>query len=83
MTSCPASATKCPAATTQCPVPPNGAQLYATYCANCHKALASSDKRGATATKIQSAINTKGGMGTNALKALSAAQAQAIADALK
>ena len=69
---------------TQCPVPPNGAQLYATNCANCHNPLATTNKRGASALKIQSAINTnRGGMGTTALKALTLAQLQAIADAIK
>ncbi|MCY2926412.1 MAG: cytochrome c [Planctomycetota bacterium] len=68
---------------TQCPVPPTGAQLYATYCSNCHNPLASSKKRKASASTIQSSINTnKGGMGTTALKALTPAQVQSIATAL-
>jgi len=62
---------------------PDGAALYATYCASCHRALASSQERNASASKITSAIN--GGvsqMGTSTLRALTSTQITAIAAAL-
>ena len=66
------------------PVPPvgnDGAALYAANCARCHNPLASTTKRGRTATDISSAIAAnKGGMGSITL---TSAQIQAIADALK
>lgn len=59
----------------------DGAALYSQYCAGCHSALASSNKRKATASQIQSGISGNvGGMGY--LSSLSAAQIQAIATAL-
>jgi mono/diheme cytochrome c family protein len=59
----------------------NGATLYATDCAGCHGALASSSKLGATTARIQSAIaGNSGGMGS--FSSLSAADIQAIASAL-
>jgi mono/diheme cytochrome c family protein len=59
----------------------NGTTLYATDCAGCHGALASSSKLGATVARIQSAISgNSGGMGS--LSVLSAADVQAIASAL-
>lgn len=59
----------------------DGVALYASNCAGCHGALASSSKRGRTAAQIQAAITANaGGMGF--LSTLSAAQVQAIADAL-
>lgn len=65
------------------PPPPDGAALYAASCASCHGPLASSEKRGATASAIQAAIaGDTGGMGTAALRALSPAQLSAIAAAL-
>lgn len=64
--------------------PLDGASLYAGACATCHGPLASSQKRGRTASQIQTAINTNAGaqMGTASLKTLTPAQVQAIADAL-
>jgi mono/diheme cytochrome c family protein len=59
----------------------DGATLYATKCAGCHLALASSAKAGASASAIQSAINNNtGGMGS--LSALTATQISAIATVL-
>jgi mono/diheme cytochrome c family protein len=59
----------------------NGTTLYATDCAGCHGALASSAKLGATTARIQSAINgNSGGMGS--LSSLSVADVQAISTAL-
>ena len=59
----------------------NGTTLYASNCANCHGALASSGKRGTTAARTQSAISGNiGGMGS--LSNLSAANIQAIVTAL-
>jgi mono/diheme cytochrome c family protein len=75
---------KAMADTTKYPVaaPPNGSALYQTNCSGCHGALASSSKKGRTATQIQTAINGNvGGMG--GLSALTPAQVAAIADALK
>ncbi|HEY6837296.1 MAG TPA: fibronectin type III domain-containing protein [Geobacteraceae bacterium] len=60
----------------------DGAALYTQYCAGCHGPLATSSKRGATATQIQTGItNNFGGMGS--LSFLTSAQIQAIATALK
>lgn len=70
-------------ATTPTPTPTvtDGAALYATDCAGCHGALASSAKAGATATRIQTAINGNvGGMGS--LSGLTATQVAAIATSL-
>ena len=69
--------------TSQVPAPAtiDGAALYAADCASCHGILASSAKRGATVTQIQTAIaSNMGGMGS--LSSLSAAEIQAIATAL-
>jgi mono/diheme cytochrome c family protein len=64
------------------PVPvTDGATLYASNCASCHGALASSVKAGATAARIQTAItNNIGGMGY--LSTLSVTQVGAISTAL-
>jgi mono/diheme cytochrome c family protein len=75
-----------PATTTPTPTPTptpvtDGATLYATDCAGCHGALATSAKAGATAARIQTAIsNNTGGMGT--LSSLSTTQVAAIASSL-
>ena len=59
----------------------NGSTLYASDCAGCHGALASSAKLGTTAARIQSAISgNTGNMGS--LASLSVADVQAIATAL-
>ncbi|HEY4745192.1 MAG TPA: fibronectin type III domain-containing protein, partial [Desulfuromonadaceae bacterium] len=59
----------------------DGVALYASNCAGCHGALASSSVHGRTAAQIQSAINANiGGMGS--LSFLTPAQVQAIADVL-
>jgi len=59
----------------------DGATLYSSYCASCHGALASSAKTGATASRIQTAINNNtGSMGS--LSVLSSAQVAAIGTAL-
>ncbi len=73
--------------TTPPPPPPptttDGATLYGQYCQSCHGALATSTKRGRTATQITTAIqNNTGGMGTTALRALTSTQISAIATAL-
>lgn len=60
---------------------PDGATLYAADCAGCHGPLASSTKRGRTAAQITAAIASVGSMA--GLSALSAAEIQAIATALK
>ena len=52
----------------------DGAALYASKCASCHGSLASSEKRGTTASAIIGKHGTKYG---------TAAQMQAVADALK
>lgn len=62
------------------PTTQNGAQFYASYCASCHGSLASSSKKGRTATQITNAINTVGSM--SSLKSLTSAQISAIASAL-
>jgi mono/diheme cytochrome c family protein len=73
-----------PATTTPIPTPTpvtDGATLYATNCAGCHNALASSAKAGATATRIQTAINNNtSGMGS--LSFLTPTQVSAIATTL-
>jgi mono/diheme cytochrome c family protein len=59
----------------------DGATLYANNCAGCHGVLASSAKAGATATRIQTAINNNtGGMGS--LSVLTPTQVSAIATSL-
>jgi len=63
------------------PTPVDGPTLYDNNCASCHGALASTSKPGRTATQIQNAIDGNvGGMGF--LSSLTAAEVQAIADAL-
>ena len=62
---------------------PDGAALYGTNCAGCHNPLATSSKKGRSATQIQNAINNNtGGMGTSSLRSLTSAQVAAIATAL-
>lgn len=62
------------------PSPQSGTMLYANWCASCHGPLASSSKKNATATAIQTAIdNNTGGMGSITL---TPQQVQAIASAL-
>jgi mono/diheme cytochrome c family protein len=59
----------------------DGAALYGTSCAGCHGALAQSSKAGATATRIQTAINSNtGSMGS--LASLTTAQVAALESAL-
>jgi mono/diheme cytochrome c family protein len=70
-----------PATQPTTPATPDGAALYADNCGNCHRPLATSGKGGRTATQIDSAIKgNAGGMGY--LSTLTAAEIQAIADAL-
>ncbi len=73
-----------PATPTPTPTPTpvvDGPTLYGSYCASCHGALASSGKAGATASRIQTAINNNtGSMGS--LSVLSSAQITAIGTAL-
>jgi mono/diheme cytochrome c family protein len=70
-----------PAPTTPAPPVTDGATLYATNCASCHLALASSTKAGRTASQIQTAINSNtGGMGF--LSTLTPTQVSAIAAVL-
>ena len=62
------------------PPPPaiDGAALYTQNCSSCH----GNGKKGSSASKIQSAINSNtGGMGSPSLKALTPAQIQAISTA--
>jgi hypothetical protein len=83
VSSSPAGCTGTPVLSQACVYTPptlDGAALYTQYCAGCHGALASSSKKGATATQIQSAINGVGAM--SSLKTLTSAQIQAIAAAL-
>ncbi|HEY3308324.1 MAG TPA: cytochrome c [Desulfuromonadaceae bacterium] len=64
------------------PSPLTSAILYQNNCSGCHGTLTTSSKCGATAARIQSAIqNNVGGMGS--LSGLSAAAIDAIATALK
>lgn len=75
-----------PATPTPTPTPTpspvlDGPTLYNSNCASCHGSLASSAKAGATASRIQAAINSgAGGMGS--LSALSSLQITAISSAL-
>ena len=76
------------AAVTPAPTPPptptpvtDGATLYASSCAGCHGALASSAKTGATASRIQTAINNNIGL-MGSLSTLSSTQVAAIGTAL-
>lgn len=65
------------------PVVIDGAPLYANNCAGCHGPLATSTKLGRTATQITNAIASVPLMNSNSnLRALSAAQIQAISKAL-
>ena len=60
---------------------PDGAALYTSNCADCHGALATSAKLGASSVRIQNAIS--GGVGAmGRLASLTAADIQAIAVAL-
>jgi mono/diheme cytochrome c family protein len=79
----PSTPTPTPAPTpTPTPAPStDGAGLYASYCGACHGALAASTKGGATAARIQAAIQAStGGMG--GLSSLTSAQINAISLAL-
>ncbi|HEX9079928.1 MAG TPA: c-type cytochrome, partial [Desulfuromonadaceae bacterium] len=58
----------------------DGAALYTSDCAGCHGPLATSSKKGATATLIQTGISSVSAM--SSLSSLSTAQIQAIAAAL-
>lgn len=71
-----------PAPTASSPAPTiDGAALYASSCAGCHGALASSNVKGATAAGIQAAITANsGGMGR--LSSLTPAQVSGIAAAI-
>ena len=69
---------KSPTAT---PVSTDGAELYATYCAACHKSLESSTKKDRSAELIKYSIYTFPSM--YSLTDLTDQQIQAIADALK
>ena len=63
------------------PTPVDGTALYGTKCASCHGPLATSNKKGTTAARTQTAINGNvGGMGF--LSTLTSAEVQAIANAL-
>ncbi len=63
------------------PVTIDGVALYAQDCADCHNPLATSEKAGASAAAIQTAIdNDRGGMAS--LSSLTTEQLQAIATAL-
>ena len=59
----------------------DGVTLYSANCASCHGVLATSAKRGRSASQIQSAISANRG-GMRILSALTTAQVQAIADVL-
>jgi hypothetical protein len=66
---------------TPLPPPTDGIALYAQNCASCHGGLSISDKQGASAALIQSAIDRNtGGMGV--LGTLNTQQVQTIAAAL-
>lgn len=70
-----------PATPVTTPAPVDGAALYASKCASCHRQLASSNKKGTTAAQIQAAItNDIGNMGI--LSGLTDADIQAIANVL-
>jgi mono/diheme cytochrome c family protein len=74
-----AQVTATPSAT---PVAPDGVALYNSKCQSCHGTLATSTKKGKTATQIQNAITgNAGGMG--GLSTLTPAEVQAIATALQ
>jgi mono/diheme cytochrome c family protein len=60
--------------------PSDGAVLYASWCGSCHGSLATSSKRGRTASQIQSAISSVSQM--RSLSSLTATQVQSIATAL-
>jgi mono/diheme cytochrome c family protein len=63
------------------PATPDGAAIYASRCAACHKVLASSNKIGTTAGRVQNAIaGNVGGMGS--LSTLTALEIQAVVAAL-
>lgn len=59
----------------------DGATLYANNCAGCHGPLATSQKIGATTSRIQTAISTVSQM--NTITSLSSTQIQAIATTLQ
>lgn len=59
----------------------DGATLYATYCASCHRPLASSDVRRESASSIKSAITSERDM--RSLSGLTSEQLQAIATVLR
>ncbi|ALC18213.1 hypothetical protein DSOUD_3499 [Desulfuromonas soudanensis] len=59
---------------------PEGAALYASYCADCHKPLGKSTKAGRSLVRVRSAIRHFAIM--NHLKVLSDAELQAIVQAL-
>jgi mono/diheme cytochrome c family protein len=60
----------------------DGAALYTSNCSTCHGPLATTSKKGSSATQIKNAIATPStGMGS--LTTLTDAQIQAIADAIK
>jgi len=62
---------------------PDGAALYVSFCADCHRDLAESRVAGATADEIGSAIvNGRGGMDTPELLALTREEIEAIASVL-
>lgn len=58
----------------------DGLTLYANYCASCHGGIPSSEKVGATATRINNGINGVGSM--NALEMLRASEIDNIVEAL-
>lgn len=62
---------------------PDGAALYATFCADCHRDLAETRVAGATADEIETAIvDGRGGMDTPELLALTREEIEAIASVL-
>jgi mono/diheme cytochrome c family protein len=81
LSSSPSGCTGTPVLTQSCTAPPpvlDGAALYTQYCSGCH----GTSKLGSSASSIQAAIDAnRGGMGSTALRALTAAQIQAIASA--